>query len=269
MPEIAEVRTVAKVLKKKLINQQIKDINIIYKGILECSEDYFKKRLINNSIVDIKTNGKWLLFYLNDYVLLSHLRMEGKYFIKNYDDPILKHEHIIFKFTDFDLRYHDVRKFGKMNVCKISDLNKMECLNKLGIEPDNKKLNSSYLIDRFKNKNKPIKSVLLDQSIINGLGNIYANEVLYASGINPHRSANSLTLEECKKIVESSRKIIKEAEKMGGTTIRSYTSSLGVTGNYQTRLKVHMQQKCTKCNSKIVKEHIDGRSAYFCPMCQK
>lgn len=271
MPEIAEVKTVAKVLKKQILNKKIKEIKILYNGIITNEEKYFKNCLINNEIKDIKTKGKWLLFYLNDYVLLSHLRMEGKYFIKKHEEKVNKHEHIIIMFDDFDLRYHDTRKFGKMTIIKYDEIDTIECLKKLGPEPFDKTLTKEYLFEKIHNKKNAIKTLLLDQTIINGLGNIYANEVLYESRINPKRLGTSITLEECKNIIESSQKIVKKATEMGGTTIKSYTSSLGVEGKYQKYLKVHTKENdlCQRCNYKIEKIKLNGRSTYYCPKCQK
>lgn len=271
MPEIAEVKTVAKVLKKQLLNKKIKNIKILYKGIITNDIDFFKESLINNEIKDIKTKGKWLLFYLNDYILLSHLRMEGKYFIKDINKTIEKHEHVIFEFDDFSLRYHDTRKFGKMTLIKYSELDSYEPLKKLGPEPNSKELTKEYLFKKINNKNINIKTLLLDQTIINGLGNIYANEVLFASNINPTKIGTAITLEECNRIVASSNKIIEHATREGGTTIKSYTSSLGVIGNYQKYLRVHMKEneKCSVCKNKIEKIKLNGRSTYYCPNCQK
>lgn len=271
MPEIAEVRTVAKVLRKQILNKKIKNVKILYDGILMCDKDYFKKNIINQEIKDIKTKGKWLLFYLSDFVLLSHLRMEGKYFIKDKNDEINKHEHIIFDLEDFDLRYHDTRKFGKMNLIKYDELETNESLKKLGPEPFDSLLTKEYLYEKINNKNMVIKTLLLDQTIINGLGNIYVNEVLFEAGINPSRLGKSIKLNECQNIIDASKKIVEKATELGGTTIKSYTSSLGVTGHYQDYLKVHQKENdsCLKCGKKIVRIKLNGRSTYYCPNCQK
>ena len=272
MPEIAEVETVRNTLKKRILNKRIKDVKIIYEKMLDNSESDFKNILINNEFIDILRKGKWLIFELNDYYLLSHLRMEGKYFIKNSNEVREKHEHIIITFADnIDLRYHDTRKFGRMKIIKKEELYNTEEIKKQGIEPIDDKLNSEYLLEKFKNKKLPIKTLLLDQTIISGLGNIYADEVLYASGIHPLRTGESLTKEECEKIVTSSKNIIEKAIIEGGTTIKSYTSSLGVIGNYQNYLKVHTKENkiCEICNEKIKKIKVGGRSTYYCDKCQK
>ena len=228
--------------------------------------------MIGLEFKDILRKGKWLLFDLGDYYLCSHLRMEGKYFIKNHDEEINKHEHVIFTFEDgIDLRYHDTRKFGRMNLVLKDKLDTVEGVRKQGIEPIDSNLTKEYLFYKFHKKSLPMKSLLLDQTIISGLGNIYADEVLFKAGINPLRLGKSITLEECDKIRKASNDIISEAIKCGGTTIRSYTSSLGVTGRFQQNLMVHKREglECKKCHSLIKKIVVGGRSTYYCEKCQK
>ncbi len=272
MPEIAEVETVRNTLKKKILGKQIKKVTILYPKIIETNLKEFQNILENNTFIDIKRKGKWLIFELKDHYLLSHLRMEGKYFLKNTTEPIIKHEHIIFTFKDgTDLRYHDTRKFGRMALIKKAELEEYDKLKKQGIEPIDDNLTKEYLYEKLKKRNLPLKTLLLDQTIISGLGNIYADEVLFASLINPQKHGSQITLEECEKIKNASKKIITEAIKEGGTTIKSYTSSLGVTGRFQQYLKVHKQEgkPCPICQEKIQKIKINGRSTYFCPKCQK
>ena len=226
---------------------------------------------------EILRRGKWLLFDLGDYYLCSHLRMEGKYFIKDHKEPRDKHEHIIFELNDGnDLRYADVRKFGRMNLVKKELLDTVEGVNKQGLEPVpnelvKEELTKEYLYDKIHNKHLPVKELLLDQTIISGLGNIYADEVAFASNLNPLKEGTELTKQDCQRIIDSSNKIITKAIEEGGTTIRSYTSSLGVTGNYQNFLMVHKREgePCKICNSIIKRIKIGGRSTYYCPKCQK
>lgn len=272
MPEIAEVETVRRTLKNKVLNKEIADVKILYPKMIESDIHLFKDILIGKKFTDIKRRGKWLIFVLDEYYLLSHLRMEGKYFIKESSAEINKHEHVIISFSDnTDLRYHDTRKFGRMNLIKQEDLDKVAAIKKQGIEANSDKLTKEYLYDKIRKKKIPMKTILLDQSIISGLGNIYADEVLFASGINPTRLGTSITLDECEKIKISSQQIIDEAIKCGGTTIRSYTSSLGVTGRFQQNLNVHKQEgiPCKYCKTPIKRIKIGGRSTYYCPNCQK
>ena len=272
MPEIAEVETVRNTLKRRILHKKIKEVEVYYERMIENNINDFKKNLIGESFIDIKRRGKWLIFETETYYLLSHLRMEGKYFIKDREEAKEKHEHVIFVFDDdMTLRYADTRKFGRMNLILKQDLEQTECIQKQGLEPGDKNLTDEYLLQKFKSKHIPIKTALLDQTIISGLGNIYANEVLFYAKINPLKPVGSLTKDECEKICEGAREIIREAIQMGGTTIRSYTSSLGVTGRFQQNLKVHKRdgESCFVCGAKIENIKVGGRSTYYCPKCQK
>ncbi|MBE6161561.1 MAG: DNA-formamidopyrimidine glycosylase [Firmicutes bacterium] len=272
LPEIAEVRTVAKTLNKNIVGRKIISIETPYDKIIKSNKKEFINTLINKTLKSVSSYGKWLLFDFGEYTMLSHLRMEGKYFIKPSNEKYDKHEHIIFHLDNStDLRYHDVRKFGVMILCKTNDIFNLDEISKLGFEPDDEKLTKEYLYNKINKSNKHIKELLLDQSIINGLGNIYVDEVLFASLINPERLGKTISLDECQSIIENSKKIIKKATECGGCTIRSYTSSLGVIGHYQDYLKVHTKanDKCPKCNNKIIKIRVGGRGTYLCTNCQK
>ena len=271
MPEIAEVETVRNTLKNRIINKKILDVKIYYKPIVLNNEKEIKENLINKEFIDIKRIGKWLLFETDTHYLLSHLRMEGKYFLKKQDDPLEKHEHVEILFEDgMSMRYHDTRKFGRMKLVKKEELYEFEGIKKQGIEPISDKLTKEYLFSKISKKTLPIKTILLDQTIISGLGNIYADEVLFDAGISPFKRGKDITIEECEKIKNSSKKIITAAIKDGGTTIRSYTSSLGVTGRFQQHLMVHSKagEFCSICGTKIEKSFVNGRSTYYCRLCQ-
>lgn len=266
------METVRQTLRKRILNKKIKNVNVLYERMIESDINEFKKNLIGLSFNDILRRGKWLIFEIGDYYLCSHLRMEGKYFIKEHDEEINKHEHIIFEFEDgTDLRYHDTRKFGRMNLVLKDKLETVEGVHKQGIEPIDDKLSKEYLCDKFKKSKLPMKTLLLDQTIISGLGNIYADEVLFGAKINPLKLGCEITLEDCERIIKSSREIITEAIKCGGTTIKSYTSSLGVTGKFQQHLCAHKREgeECKNCKTKIERIVVGGRSTYFCPRCQK
>lgn len=270
MPELPEVETVKNKLKEKLLNKKITDINILYNNIIEYpSIEDFKKQIINQEIKDIKRRGKWLLFELNDYYLLSHLRMEGKYIFRKKADPIDKHEHVIFTLGVEELRYKDTRKFGRMHLIKKDELFSRKPLNELGLEPWDKNLDKQYLKEKYKNKKLPIKTIILDQSIIVGIGNIYADEVLFLSKINPLKRANELNDKELDNIIKYTKIVLENAIKLGGTTIRSYESSEGVHGNFQDQLLVHNKDICPSCKNRLEKIKVGGRGTYYCSKCQK
>lgn len=264
MPELAEVETVRRVLKNNVLNDEILSIDVLYENIIENDLEYFKKNLIGTKFIDIHRKGKYLIFETPNNYLISHLRMEGKYFIKHKDDEIVKHEHVIFHCKSFDLRYADTRKFGRMKLIDKSDLE--DYFKDLG--PDaNTSPDPKLIYDKIHKSNLPIKSLLLDQNIVAGLGNIYVDEVLYLSKLNPFRKGTSISLKEVENILESSKKVLDKAIECKGTTIRTYTSSLGVYGEYQSYLKVHTKKVC-ECGNTISTSKIGGRTTYYCKKCQ-
>lgn len=273
MPELPEVETVKETLKKLVINKKIDKVIIRHNNIIAYpSVEDFSESIKGQTINDVKRRGKWLLFTLDDYTLVSHLRMEGKYFLKDHSTDLSKHEHVIFKFTDgSELRYHDTRKFGKMHLLKTDALENSEPLLELGLEPFDSKLNVAYLKEKLNKKRLPIKTCLLDQTIIVGIGNIYVDEILFLSKINPLTKPNELIDDDLNNIIINTKKVLKRAIEAGGTTIRSYTSSEGVSGKFQHELMIHNRkdEKCKVCGEKIQKIVVGGRGTYYCPNCQR
>lgn len=273
MPELPEVETVKETLKLKLIGKKIKDVKVYYDGIIAYPEvKEFSKQIKNLLIKDIKRRGKWLMFDLDNYYLLSHLRMEGKYFFKNKEDKLDNHEHVVFTLDDDEeLRYRDTRKFGKMYLIKKEDINSIGPIKDLGLEPWDDNLNINYLKDKYKNKRLPIKTVLLDQSIIVGIGNIYADEILFLSKLNPLIKCCDLKDNDLDNIIKYTKEVLEKAIKLGGTTIRTYTSVDGVHGRFQNELLIHGKDKdvCPNCGQPIEKIRVGGRGTYYCINCQK
>ena len=272
MPELPEVETVKEKLKPRLINRKIVDVSVYWPNVIANMPVVdFENNLKNQVFIDIKRRGKWLVFELTDYHLLVHLRMEGKFFFKNSSDEKSKHEHVIFRLEDTELRFHDVRKFGKMYLLGKEDLLSIKPLSELGLEPVDDNLTVDYLNDKYKRKNLPIKEVLLDQRIIAGIGNIYADEILFLSHINPYCKAKDLNSVELRSIIDNTRSVLRDATLAGGTTIRSYVSLDNKKGQFQNYLMVHgrINLPCKVCGTPIIKEFIGGRGTYYCTSCQK
>ena len=271
MPELPEVETVKNGLKNKVLNKKITNCKVLYKGIIAYPDtETFIKGVSNQRINDINRRGKFLVFELDDYYLISHLRMEGKYFIKEPKEILTKHDHVVFTLNDKEeLRYNDTRKFGKMHLVKKDELN-ITPLSKLGLEPWDHNLTTKYLKEKL-NKKKAIKTLLLDQSIIVGIGNIYADEILFLSKINPETEGCQLTTKNLQDIIDNTKKILEKAIELGGTTIHSYTSVDGITGRFQQELLVHGRKSelCPICKTNILKIVVNGRGTYYCPKCQK
>lgn len=273
MPELPEVETVRRGLEVRLVGKVIEGVKIYHNNIIVgISVEDFSSSIVNQRINRMARYGKWLIFVLDDYYLLSHLRMEGKYFFRSSLEELNKHEHVVFSLDDgTELRYMDVRKFGKMWLIKKEDIRSTGPLIEMGLEPWDSNLCLNYLKDKFKSKRLPIKTVLLDQSIIVGIGNIYANEILYLSGINPLKKASLVSDKEIDDIIKYTKEVLEKAIEAGGTTFRSYSSVDGVHGLFQRELYVHSKEgeKCSKCNSLIEKIKVGGRGTYYCPNCQK
>ncbi len=271
MPELPEVETVKNTLKRLVLGKTIRKVNVLYDSIIEYpSIKEFKYNLVGEKINDIKRRGKWLMFILDNYVLLSHLRMEGRYVIRDVDDEYNKHEHVEFVFTDSStLRYKDTRKFGRMYLYKKEEVFDNKPLNELGLEPWDNLLNISYLKEKIKNKKLPIKTLLLDQSIIVGLGNIYVDEVLFLSKLKPTRKPSTLKNSDLENIIINTKDVLEHAIMLGGTTIRTYESSEGVHGLFQNELLIHGKDKCPICGRTVKKIRVGGRGTYYCEVCQK
>ncbi len=272
MPEKPEVITVANTLKKQVVGKAITDCFVYWDNIIAYpAVDEFKKEIIGQKIQNITTRGKWLVFELDRYLLLIHLRMEGKFFFRKVDDEKNKHEHVFFTLDhSISFRFHDVRKFGKMYLLDKKDAYTQKPLCELGLEYNDSELTGDYLYQKIHMKKLPIKTLLLDQSIITGIGNIYDDEILFLSHISPLRRGNQITKQECDNIVFYTRKVLDEAIEMGGTTIKSFTSSEGVHGLFQNRLAIHGKTgECHNCGNIIIKIKVGGRGTYYCSNCQK
>lgn len=273
MPELPEVETVKNSLKDLIIGKKITNVKVYYDKILQnISKEEFEKILVGETFRDIQRKGKFLIFILDNYILVSHLRMEGKYFLKT-NESISKHDHIIYTFTNGEnLRYNDTRKFGVLYLFKdtnVDNIMKVDPLSKLGIEPISGLLTVNYLKSKMGKSNKPIKTLLLDQTIISGLGNIYADEVCFMCKLNPHEPGKNLDDKNFQDIVTYSKIVLEKAIKLGGTTIKSFMSSHEVTGRFQNELLVHTKETCPICKSNIRKVYIGGRGTYYCLNCQK
>lgn len=272
MPEKPEVITVVQSLKTKLLGRIITKVEVFWDNmIVSPGVDQFKKKLIGQQINNITTRGKWIVFHLTQDVLLIHLRMEGKFFFRMPTDEKNKHEHVFFTLDGGEqMRFHDVRKFGKMYLLPKETYLNEKPLKDMGYEYDDPLLTSCYLYEKLQTKTIPIKTSLLDQSIITGIGNIYDDEILFLSKISPFRKSNQVTKKECGIIIDNTRKVLDHAIELGGTTIKSFTSSEGVHGLFQNELLVHGKKGgcCPTCGTSLKIERIHGRSSYYCPNCQ-
>lgn len=272
MPELPEVETVRRGLEKLILGKKILNIEIRYPKMIKTDLNQFQKELPGQVIQSMGRRGKYLLFNLRDKVLISHLRMEGKYFYYPDEIPERKHAHILVHFEDgTTLVYEDVRKFGTMELLAPELLDSYFISKKLGPEPTDQDFDLGRFKLALKRSKKPIKSHLLDQTLVAGLGNIYVDEVLWRAKVHPSRHSNSLTAQEARKAHDETIKVLGQAVEKGGSTIRSYTNAFGEDGTMQEFHQVYDKagQACSRCGSTIEKIQLGGRGTYFCPKCQR
>lgn len=270
MPELPEVETVKRLLSTFLINRKILNVEVLNPRQIEGDVNNFISLLKNKRILNLSRIGKYLIFHLEeDLIMISHLRMEGKYIYLKEDEPNSKYARVIFHLDNNEkLCYDDSRTFGILKLSNSKDYHNEKEIKKLGPEPFTANAEEIYKNNR-KNK-KEIKTALLDQTIITGLGNIYVDETLYASKIHPHTPTNLLTLKDWEIILNNASNILNEAIKAGGSTIKSYHPGKDIDGNFQTRLKIYgkKDEECPICHHRFLFTKTNGRGTTFCPGCQ-
>ncbi|MBZ2201113.1 MAG: DNA-formamidopyrimidine glycosylase [Lentilactobacillus hilgardii] len=272
MPELPEVETVRRGLTELVAGSQIRTVDVLYPKMINLSPEDFTNALKNQIIEKIDRRGKYLFIRINNgLTIVSHLRMEGKYDVEPEGTPLSKHTHIVFHLTDGrQLRYNDTRKFGRMNLVDTGHELTVAGLKTIGPEPTERDLTLDYMRKIFGKSKKLVKPFLLDQSNIAGLGNIYADEVLWLSKINPKQPVNTLSVAELKLLRKSIIDEIKKAIDGHGTTVHSYSNAYGEAGNFQNHLNVYGRQgePCLRCGTPIEKIKLAQRGTHFCPNCQ-
>lgn len=271
MPELPEVETVRKVLTPIVKDREILSIEIKREKTIEGNAQEFIDSLTHETFLSVDRIGKYLIFHLtHNKVIISHLRMEGKYyeFLENDDDS--KYAKVIFHLSNgHKLCYDDSRCFGILKLSDETSYKNEEMIAKLGPEPFN--ANAKDIFDKVKNNKKPIKSTLLDQTIMTGLGNIYVDETLYASHIHPLSVTNKISLAKWEEIINNAIEILNTAISLGGSTIKSYHPGKDIDGNFQTRIKIYgkVGEICPTCGHTFRFIKVGGRGTTFCPVCQR
>ncbi|MFB5663571.1 DNA-formamidopyrimidine glycosylase [Alteribacillus sp. HJP-4] len=273
MPELPEVETVRRTLEKLVAGKTIQTAEISWPRIIKRPDDAlaFAAMLEGQRIESIGRQGKFLKINLQDYVMVSHLRMEGKYEMGSGEEPD-KHTHVRFFFADgSELRYRDVRKFGTMHLFEKGTEQSEMPLRQLGPEPINDEaFTAEYLSACFTKTARDVKTVLLDQRVVAGLGNIYVDEALFRAGIRPGAKAAALNHRQTEKLWNEINCTIDEAVKKGGSTVRSYVNGAGEMGMFQLELNVYgrKDEPCHTCGIPIEKTVVAGRGTHYCPGCQ-
>lgn len=274
MPELPEVETVVRTLRGLVVGKTIERVSVTLPRIVRFPDDTeaFKAGLTGQTIHEIKRRAKFIQFVLDRDVLVSHLRMEGRYGLYAAQDPVEKHTHVIFHFTDgTELRYRDVRQFGTMDLFPLGMETQAGPLAKLGVEPLEEAFTADVLRQLLKDRATKIKPLLLNQECIVGLGNIYVDESLFKAGIHPEKPAGKLTKKQVARLYESIVATLSEAVEQGGSSIKSYVNGQGEMGMFQQSLLVYgrKDEPCVNCGTPIVRLVVGGRGTHICPACQK
>jgi len=276
MPELPEVETIKRALDKVIKGAKISDTKVFCRKFRVPIPDCFEQKTICATITDIKRIAKYIVLELdNKHSIIWHLGMSGKIKIcESINENPEKHDHVIIQTNKFYLIFNDTRRFGLLTYCKSDKIQEHHLLKGIGKDPFAQDLSAEYLFEKLQKKKIAIKPALLDQTIINGIGNIYASEILYLAKISPLRQANNISIKECKILIEKTREVLKQAINAGGSTIHDYKKPDGSLGYFQNMHCVYNKtgQKCPNCTCKeyrIQKIVQAGRSTFYCANIQK
>ena len=269
MPELPEVETIVCDLRKVITGKTIIRCEILQPSyIRNCSPEELNKAISGAEILAVKRRGKYIICELPNGILLSHLGMTGKFIIAELDNPPPKHTVAVFFFPGFNILLHDVRRFGKLEFYKKGA--EIDKLSKLGPEPLGDNFSPQYLAEKFSSRQRAVKELIMDQSIIAGLGNIYASEILFRAKIHPLKPGKELSLKKLALLVQVTKKILSLAIEKAGATISDYKRVDDKNGEFQNLLKVYGRagEPCLVCASEIERVVKGGRSSFYCPNCQ-
>ncbi|MBS9335692.1 bifunctional DNA-formamidopyrimidine glycosylase/DNA-(apurinic or apyrimidinic site) lyase [Fructobacillus papyrifericola] len=273
MPELPEVETVRRGLTNLVEGAKIKRVDVPYPKVVTSDLKLFQKDLTGATIDRIDRRGKYLLFRLsNDQTMVSHLRMEGQYSVEPEGAALHKHTEVAFHLVDDrQLFYNDTRRFGRMTLVPTGkELHDVSGLKDLGPEPTEDALTLDYMKEIFHKSHRVVKTFLLDQSNIAGLGNIYADEVLWMTRIHPETTTDKISTRKLGELRENIIKEISRATEHHGTTVHSFSNIFGETGHFQNELQVYGRAKlpCLRCGTTLRKIKVGQRGTTFCPKCQ-
>ncbi|MDR2821670.1 MAG: DNA-formamidopyrimidine glycosylase [Mycoplasmataceae bacterium] len=273
MPELPEVQTVVNVLKSsKIINKTISETKIFVPKMLKNSSvSAFNDFLVGEKIKTISRIGKYLVFNLTDNkVMLMHLRMEGKIFVEQKKDTPRKYLCFEIFIGNEILRFYDFRKFGTVHIYKSEkEMKESIVIKKIALDPLDKNFSGTYLYNNLKNSNKYIKTAILDQSKVSGIGNVYADEILFRSRISPLRKTKNVSLKEFNTIAKYAKSIMEDSIKHGGTTFATFESANHTVGAFQNKLQMYGKKICPVCKRPTVYTKVNGRGTHYCKHCQK
>lgn len=272
MPELPEVETLKNSLKDKLIGFIIETIEFKRENLRYKLSTNLASEISNTIIVNVRRRAKYLIIdFSNDYSLIVHLGMSGRFTLQPSSYEAKKHDHVIFELNeDKKLVFNDTRRFGMIYSFKTNTLEK-EFFNNLAVEPLSNLLTAEYLKSKLAPRKVPIKNLLMDNKIIVGVGNIYASESLYLAKIHPDKLGVDISNDEIENLIKSIREVLTKAITAGGTTLKDFVSGDSKPGYFTQQLMIYGRsgQECFNCSSTIIKSKHSGRATFYCKVCQK
>ena len=283
MPELPEVETVCSGLRPAMEGNIINKLELRRNDLRWPFPKDIADRTNGKRVIGVRRRAKYILIDLSsDQTIIIHLGMSGRILIDttnkgifNYNSNIFeKHDHVIFYMLNGTLiTFNDARRFGAMDMAPTKALDQHWLLKRLGPEPLGNGLNAEYLSNRFKNKNTSIKTTLLNQLVVAGLGNIYVCEILFRSGVSPQKNTNKLEMKEIEKLVKFTRSVLIEAIEVGGSSLKDHRQTTGELGYFQHSFSVYGREgeKCVNDNCQTIIKRViqSGRSTFYCSKCQR
>ena len=277
MPELPEVETVSQGIKSKLLNHKISKVIVKRRDLRFRMDTKLEQKITNTKINSVSRRAKYILINLdNGLTVIMHLGMSGRIVVEDLKSSknVFKHTHLeIITTGKKKMKFIDPRRFGSVLLHETNNLNTHKLIKNLAPEPLTKEFNATYLFKTLKGRSANIKSIIMNQFIVVGVGNIYASESLYKAKIRPGRQAKSLSLTECVLLAKSIKKVLKRSIKLGGSSINDYSLVDGNLGFFQREFEVYGKEGkiCRKktCHSKILRIVIAQRSSFYCSKCQK
>lgn len=274
VPELPEVEVIRRGLTPHLLGRRIDRVVISNRRLrLPVPRAKLRSWIQGSQVEGVDRRAKYLLVNMSSRAaMVLHLGMTGRLAFFANGTPRIPHDHLRFLLdSGMELRFNDVRRFGSVQVLIPGDPGWTEVFANLGIEPLGPDFSSSYLMKRAGSKVRPIKNFLMDARVVVGIGNIYANEILFAAGIKPNRAVGTLAKPAWERVVQASRQVLERAIACGGTTISDYVNSSGEAGYFQCELKVYGREGevCQSCGSDIIRQVVSGRATFYCPSCQE
>jgi formamidopyrimidine-DNA glycosylase len=272
LPELPEVEVVRTGLKSQIRHHRIREVQIHRRSLRYPLPADMGERLRGRTVMAVERRGKYLLFRLDGSDLLVwHLGMTGQFHVLPAECPPGRHEHLVIVFDDgLSLRYRDMRRFGYAGLLDAERWQRHPWFAGLGPEPLGPGFDGTYLLERCRSRSAPIKQVLMDASVVVGIGNIYACESLFRAGIDPFKSARELSLEQATALVAAVKAVLAEAIAAGGSTISDFVRADGRPGYFKHAFQVYQRQDqpCVRCGAPIRRRLLSGRSTYYCSGCQ-